>query len=207
MSTQTELSEVMADSAETTNNPPMFPASNRDIEPAILNALDNLTVDSNIQTDVEPQGKHHARPEDVNEDQKQAKLNSSPNIAVQSLPSSCPCIIQSSSPVPLINNIQPTQSTSSLNIQNLYPAQYRKEKSGFLSKYPFVSFNRTFLAKMKDKSGQEFVWKRISYTTYKMKKIADEEVKQLILSQGRYIVKLIDVFLIDDCLCIFQEFY
>ncbi|KAA6368303.1 MAG: hypothetical protein EZS28_036170, partial [Streblomastix strix] len=206
MTTQNELSEVVADCAET-NNPPIFPAQEGDTELAINKEHDYLTVDNNIQMDVEPYGNHHACPEDVNEDQKQVKLNSSPNIAVQSLPSSCPSIVQTSSSVPLINNIQSTYSILPQNIQNLYPAQYRKEKFEILAEYQIQWVGRTFLAKMKDQSGREFVWERISYTTYKMKKIADEEVKQLILSQGRYIVKLIDVFLIDDCLCIFQEFY
>ncbi|KAA6356039.1 MAG: hypothetical protein EZS28_048435 [Streblomastix strix] len=85
MTTQNELSEVVADCAETTNNPPMFPASQQDIEPSYLNALDYLTEDNNIQMEIDLQGNRQACPEDVNEDQKQAKTCSRPNVAFQSL--------------------------------------------------------------------------------------------------------------------------
>ncbi|KAA6403129.1 MAG: putative Serine/threonine-protein kinase Nek4 [Streblomastix strix] len=206
MTTQTELSKVMACCAETTNDPRFFPVSDGDIEPAVLNALDNLTVDNNIQTDVEPYGIPHACPEDVNEDNKQAKFNSSPNIAVQSLPSSCSSIVQSSSSAHLINQIQPSISTLSQNIQNQYPAKYRQEDFEILAEYKIQWFGRLQIVKLKEKSGQKFILKKIPYFMERSKKIADEEVKQMKLSQGKYIAKLIDVFVNDIDLCILQEY-
>ncbi|KAA6375813.1 MAG: putative Serine/threonine-protein kinase Nek4 [Streblomastix strix] len=206
MTTQTELSEVVADCAETTNNPPMFPASEGDIEPSYLNALDYLTEDNNIQMEVDLQGNRQACHEDVNEDIKQAKLNSSPNITVQSLSASCPSFIQTSSSVPLINMIRPAQYTLSKKINNIYPAKYKYQDFEILAEYQIQWVGRMFRAKLRGKFGREFILKRIFYASEKMKKIADEEVKQLILSQGRYIVKLIDVFAFGFDLYILQEY-
>ncbi|KAA6397287.1 MAG: putative NEK kinase [Streblomastix strix] len=206
MTTQTELSKVVADCAEATNDSRFFPASEGDIKPAINKEHDYFSVDNKIQTDVDTQENPHTCPEDANEDNKQAKLNSRSNIAVQSLPSSCPSIIQSSSSATIINQIQPSISVLSQNINDQYPALYEQEDFGFLAEYKIRWFGRMFRVQLKYISGQEFILKRIPYTTEKMKKIAIEEVEQLKLSQDYYTVQLIDVFTIGLDLCILQEY-
>ncbi|KAA6381522.1 MAG: hypothetical protein EZS28_022953 [Streblomastix strix] len=116
-------------------------------------------------------------------------------------------LAQSQSNVEVHNNIQlnPESTQLMVGIVDDLHVEYKYEDFQLIHELNIVTYGRIFLVKHK-KSGQLYTMKRVQYVTLEERRAVDEEINHLRLTQSKYTVKLIGIFMHDVDMCILQEY-